>query len=222
MKSIRSSIKKLFGSYGISDELSSAKLREKFRALGVDVGLYSYGCFDLDRIPQGVSIGRYCSFARTAQIFLRNHGVEFLSTTPYLYNEALGVVDKTPLPPAKLNIGDDVWLGHNCIILSQVGEIGRGAIIAAGAVVTRPVPSYAIVAGNPAKIIKMRFEPHVIEAIEASRWWELDLAGLRKLIRDDPTLAFAPARYFANGPAEISEAPAQASEDSNATMEQSI
>lgn len=174
----------------------SIALREKYRARGVEIGLYSYGCFDLARVPSGVTIGRYCSFAPTTQIFLRNHGIGFLGLTAYLYNEALGVVDSNMIGHARLDIGDDVWLGHNSVILPQVGTIGRGAAIAAGAVVTRSVPPYAIVAGNPARIIRMRFDEKTIAAIEETRWWELDLAGLRKLVVDNPGLAFDPAKYF--------------------------
>lgn len=171
-------------------------LRAKYRAQGVNIGLYSYGCFDLARVPPGVTIGRYCSFAPTTQIFLRNHGIEFIGLTAYLYNETLGVVDRNMLPQGKLSIGDDVWLGHNSIVLPQVGTIGRGAVIAAGAVVTRPVPAYAIVAGNPARVVRMRFDEATIALIEETRWWELDLAGLRGLIAEKPDLVFRPAAYL--------------------------
>lgn len=196
MNPVRRLIDRLRGQHSFEEELTSFSLREKYRAMGVEAGLYSYGCFDLTRVPAGVTIGRYCSFAPTAQIFLRNHGIGFLGLTAYLYNETLGVVNRNMMPHARLEIGDDVWLGHNSIILSQVGRIGRGAAVAAGAVVTREVPPYAVVAGNPARVIRMRFDETTIAAIEQTRWWELDLEGLRKLVNDNPELAFDPARYF--------------------------
>jgi acetyltransferase-like isoleucine patch superfamily enzyme len=196
MISLRRFINRLRGRYTLAEELNSLALREKFRTEGVNVGLYSYGCFDLGRVPGGVTVGRYCSFAATAQIFLRNHGIGFIGLTAYLYNETLGIVDHNTIEYARLEIGDDVWLGHNSIILPQVGKIGRGAAIAAGAVVTREVPAYAVVAGNPARVTRMRFDDATIAAIEDSRWWELDLEGLRKLARANPALAFDPAAYF--------------------------
>lgn len=190
---VRSMMARLRGHHNPADEHTSLALREKYRAMGVDIGLYSYGCFDLTRVPPGVTIGRYCSFASNAHIYLRDHGVEFIGLTAYLYNHSLGVVDRDMLPYASLKICDDVWLGHNSVVLSQVGEIGRGAVIAAGAVVTKPVPAYAIVAGNPARIIRMRFDTATIDRIEATRWWELDLEGLRRLVVEQSDLVFRPA-----------------------------
>lgn len=181
----------------IKRELESPQLREKYRRNGVDVGLYSYGCFDFRRIPPGTTLGRYCSVAETAQIFLRNHGIEFLGLTAYLYNAALGTVDRDMVETSRLDIGDDVWLGHNSIILPSTKSIGRGAIVAAGAVVTKPVPAYAIVAGNPARVIRMRFEPHIIEAIEKTRWWEKTPEELKEMIAQTPDLVFRPQEYFA-------------------------
>lgn len=192
---LRNAAKRLIGRGGYN-ELTSEKLRVQFLAKGVQVGLYSYGCFDLERVPPGVSIGRYCSFASTAQIFLRDHGLEYIGLTPYLYNERLGVVDSNMIKHSELNISDDVWLGHNTVITSKVGSIGRGAAIAAGAVVTKPVPSYAIVAGNPARVIRMRFNQKTIDGIEKTRWWEKSADELRMIIKENPDLIFAPAKHF--------------------------
>lgn len=195
MSRVRNIAKRLLRN-GWSDEFTSLKLREQYRTRGIDIGLYSYGCFDPKRVPPGVTIGRYCSFAPSAQIFLRNHGLQFIGLTAYLYNEKLGVVDRDMMPSASLVVGDDVWVGHNATIAPGVETIGRGAAIAAGAVVTRPVPPYAIMGGNPARLIRMRFLPEVIAAIEATRWWERDLAGLRDLVRENPDLVFRPAEHI--------------------------
>lgn len=74
-----------------------------------------------------------------------------------------------------VKIGHDVWIGENAIILSRV-EIGNGAVIGAGSVVTKSVPPYAVVGGNPARFIKWRFDREVIEKLEEISWyeWKLD------------------------------------------------
>jgi virginiamycin A acetyltransferase len=196
MDMVRRLLNRIRGRHDHASEYADLVLRDKYRRLGVEIGLYSYGCFDMARVPAGVTIGRYCSFAPTAQIFLRNHGVSFIGLTAYLYNETLGVVERNMMPHATLTIADDVWLGHNAILLPQVGTVGRGAVIAAGAVVTRPVPAYAIVAGNPARVVRMRFDEATIAAIEETRWWELDTAALRALAAERPDMVFAPTAYF--------------------------
>lgn len=181
----------------LHQELTSEPLRGHYATLGVKVGLYSYGCFGLRRVPAGVTIGRYCSFAPTAQIFLRNHGVPYLGLTANLYNAQLGVVEHDTLPYARMAIGHDVWIGHNATLLAGVGSVGRGAVVAAGAVVTRAVPPYAIVAGCPARVIRMRFDEATIALIEATRWWEGTPDDLRALVRDRPDLVFTPAPQVA-------------------------
>ena len=71
----------------------------------------------------------------------------------------------------EVEIKNDVWIGDNVIILAGV-TVGNGACIGAGAVVTKDVPPYAIVGGNPARVIKYRFEPEVIKFLEDVKWWE--------------------------------------------------
>ncbi len=197
MALLRRLFTKLRGGITLQQELHSPRLRAEYAAHGVKIGMYSYGCFDLRRFPPGVTIGRYCSIAPTATVFLRNHGIDYLGMSALLYRPELGVVDEDSIPFAGLTIGDDVWLAHNSIILPGVATIGRGAVVAAGAVVTRPVPPYAIVAGNPARVVRLRFPDPVIAAIEATRWWELDTSALRQLVLNQPDMIFRPERYFA-------------------------
>ncbi|WP_407931962.1 CatB-related O-acetyltransferase [Erythrobacter aurantius] len=176
-----------------SDEFSSVKLRrEIFAQYEIEVGLYSYGCFDPTRIGRKTRFGRYCSVSPTAYIFRRNHGLEFLGLTPYFYNELLGVVEEDKIPHEPLEIGDDVWLGHGSVILPSVKRIGRGAVIAAGAVVTKDVEPYGIVAGNPAKLIRKRFNDETIEKIERSGWWKMTPSDLKREIGIQPQLFFEP------------------------------
>lgn len=84
----------------------------------------------------------------------------------------------------KTIIGNDVWLGANSLVLKGV-KIGDGAVIGAGAVVTKDVPPYAIVGGNPAKVIKMRFDDETIGKLMQLQWWNLDLSIIENLPMDD-------------------------------------
>lgn len=139
-------------------------------------------------------------------MFLRNHGTSFLGLSAYFFNESLGVVSENTIPTSKLDISDDVWIGHNATILPDVGSIGRGAVIAAESVVTKAVPAYAVVAGNPARVIRYRFDESVIEQVEASRWWEKEPSELRALLSTNPGLVFNPATHF-SGSCEASQCP---------------
>jgi acetyltransferase-like isoleucine patch superfamily enzyme len=158
----------------------------------LEVGLYSYGCFDRWRFPARTRIGRYCSFAKSVRILDANHPMESLTTHPFLYEAKFGVIPADRLDPAWLEIGDDVWIGHNAIITPGCKAIGRGAIIGAGAVVTADVPPYAVMTGLPARHRRDRFDAATIAAIEASRWWEGDKASLKALVDSRPDAAFHP------------------------------
>lgn len=177
----------------LRNEYESLPLRALFaQRFQVEVGLYSYGCFDRWRVPPRTRIGRYCSFAKSVRVLDANHPAEAMTTHPFLYEAKFGVVAADRIDPPWLNIADDVWLGHNAIITPGCKSIGRGAIIGAGAVVTRDVPAYAVMAGLPAKQLRMRFDAETIAALEASRWWELDRAGLRDLVARTPDTVFHP------------------------------
>jgi virginiamycin A acetyltransferase len=97
-----------------------------------------------------------------------------LSFTPYLYDQNYAKRVVPPIEQIACVIEDDVWIGHGAIILPSAARIGRGAAIGAGAVVTKDVPAYAIVAGNPARVIRQRFSPRVIAEVESLKWWEWD------------------------------------------------
>jgi acetyltransferase-like isoleucine patch superfamily enzyme len=77
-----------------------------------------------------------------------------------------------------LRIGHDVWIGDRVTILSGCKSIGDGAVVAAGAVVTRDVAAFSVVGGVPARVIRMRFPEERISEIVASRWWEKDLESI--------------------------------------------
>jgi acetyltransferase-like isoleucine patch superfamily enzyme len=173
-------------------QFDSKRLRRHFEErYQIRVGLYSYGCFDRWRMPGPMEIGRYCSFASTVRSAPVNHPMSALTTHPVLYESKFGVVDDD-LSWGPLVVGDDVWVGHHVMILPGCKSIGRGAIIGAGAIVTRDVEPYTIVAGNPAKVLRARFTPDIIAEIEASRWWELDPPQLRRLVAERRELVYQP------------------------------
>lgn len=146
----------------------------------IEIGMYSYGgCFDLQRIRPLTKIGRYCSFAHGVCIFNANHPLTFKSTHPYFYEPALGYVAKQVRSLRSIEIGNDVWVGQNAVILSSVNRIGDGAVIGAGSIVTRDVPDFAVVAGNPAKIIRFRFSEEAIHKLKEECWWNKDIEELK-------------------------------------------
>lgn len=119
-----------------------------------------------------LNIGTYCSFAENVQIFMGGmHHTDWVTTYLFpAYEENCQHIDNWALTNGNVTIGNDVWLCANCIILSGV-TIGNGAVIANGAIVTKDVPPYAIVAGNPAKLIRWRFDEATRDALQASAWW---------------------------------------------------
>ncbi|HUF55185.1 MAG TPA: CatB-related O-acetyltransferase [Thermohalobaculum sp.] len=142
---------------------------------GVEVGAYSYG--DLLRpgvLPPGSRAGRYCSVGSGLAVRRRNHPFERISQHPFFYDAAFGFVARDSIPAEAenpLSIGHDVWIGVRVTILSGCRRIGNGAVVAAGAVVTRDVPPYTVVGGVPARPIRRRFDAATAQAVEASRWW---------------------------------------------------
>jgi len=181
----------------LRDELESVALRRLYKKwFDVEIGLYSYGAFDVKRIPAGAVIGRYCSFAPTCYFFSRNHGIDYLALHPYLYNSLLGVVREDTIAQRRFLVEDDVWIGHHVTVTAGAAVIGRGSVLAAGSVVTKDVPRYAIVAGNPARVVRYRFTDAVIEKIESSQWWTLGKNELSELIERNPDMCFRPEKYY--------------------------
>ncbi len=156
-------------------EAFSPTLRRIYREFyDIEVGYGTYGgCFDLSRIPAGVRFGNYCSVASEVRIFRANHPTDRFTMHPLLYNPSMGYVSEDKLSRPHLEIGHDVWIGANAIILPGVMSVGSGSVIGAGSVVTKDVEPYTIVAGNPARVIGRRFDAEAIARLEATRWWEL-------------------------------------------------
>lgn len=162
-----------------------ASLKWTEYAHSLHLGAFSYQvsgyCF-------GARIGRYCSFGEEVQIGRQNHPMAWVSTSPafYLGDRLFDLGDgfegsegyhsykftfEGPPTRARITrIGNDVWIGHGAYVAPGV-TIGDGAVIAAHAVVSRDVPAYAVVAGNPAAIKKWRLPPGLIAQMLHYKWW---------------------------------------------------
>ncbi len=157
-----------------SGEFFSGTLREILvRYHHVCVGEYSYGsCMLPGYWPIDVKVGRYTSVGHNVKIFLRNHPMNRLSMHPFFYNSASGYLQKDNIVNGALYIGHDVWIGTNVTITGGCSRIGIGAVVGAGSVVTKDVPDFAIAAGNPARILRYRFNKQTQKLIIESKWWE--------------------------------------------------
>lgn len=159
------------------------------RYKGLRIGEYTYGTpllFFWDR--DSCSIGKFCSISAGVKIFGGGeHNTDWVTTYPFSANELAHLFPSaTGIPghPASKGptvIGNDVWIGNNACIMSGV-RIGHGAAIGAESVVTKDVPPYAIVGGNPAKIIRMRFQPGQIESLLKIRWWDWHIEKIESFI----------------------------------------
>lgn len=165
-------------------EFRSTTLRAIFSTFhGVDVGMYTHGgCFSAHAFGPGTTIGRYSSIARTAFAATLNHPMDRKSMHGYFFNPTLGFTDEVREYSA-LAVGNDVWLGHNSIIMPSVDTIGDGAVIGAGAVVFKDVPPYAVVVGNPGRVVRYRFSSDTISRLLEERWWEQDIEDIEDIDR---------------------------------------
>lgn len=123
-----------------------------------------------------LKIGKFCSISDTATILLGGeHRPDWVTTYPFnpLF-EGSEIYLGHPKSKGDVIIGHDVWIGRDAFILSGV-TIGNGAVIGARSVVTKDVPPYAIVGGNPAKIIRYRFPQQIIDELQKIGWWNWDI-----------------------------------------------
>lgn len=168
-------------------EISNIVRIKRFcKLINVKVGEYSYIANNSHLI--NCSIGKFCSIGPFVKIGLGKHPVDRFSTSPIFYSTKnplrINLVSQNTFKEfEEVSIGNDVWIGANAIIMDGV-KIGDGAIVAAGAVVTKDVPDYAIVGGVPAKIIKYRFEESIIQKLKTVKWWEMDLNRLNNYERE--------------------------------------
>jgi len=142
----------------------------------ITVGRFTYGnpTFKVWSEDELVSIGAFCSIAEEVVIFGGGeHRSDWVTTFPLriAFGDPLAGLDGHPANKGPTRIGNDVWIAYGATILSGV-QIGDGAIIGARAVVTRDVPPYGVVAGNPARVVRKRFGDAQIERLLALRWWD--------------------------------------------------
>lgn len=157
-------------------------------------GKHSYGVLCNHLLVK--QVGSFCSFAAGVNV-VNNHNIDLISTSPFLVGSGgfedvegfkevpyeawkdekwyiPGINPQGKIPNVhRITIGNDVWLGEN-VIITNYSDIGDGVIAAAGAIITKPVPSYAIVAGVPARIIRYRYTQDQITALKKIRWWDWD------------------------------------------------
>jgi hypothetical protein len=136
------------------------------------------------------SIGKFCSIAAMTRINPGNHPMHRATQAHFTYRASAyfeGESDDTEFFAWRrshhIEIGHDVWIGHGAIVLPG-RTIGTGAVIAAGAIVTKEVPPYTVVAGNPARIIKRRFPEGIAERLMELRWWDWHHETLRRALPD--------------------------------------
>lgn len=125
-----------------------------------------------------ITIGSYSSIAENVSIQEFNH-IMNRPTTSAVNHLIFKTNDRDFTSKGHITIEEDVWIGSNAVILSGV-TLGRGSVVAAGAIVTKDVPRYAIVAGNPARVIKKRFSDEIISVLEKEEWWKWNLQEIKK------------------------------------------
>jgi acetyltransferase-like isoleucine patch superfamily enzyme len=163
------------------------------------MGAFSYTSSEFHARP--ITVGRYCSLSWSIGFGSVEHPTDRLSTAGLTYNifiynkfaqdHGLANHERKFLKPINedtraISIGNDVWIGQGAYIKSGV-TIGDGAIVGAFAVVTKDVPPFAIVAGNPARIKKFRFDDCTIELLQLSKWWNYSFVDLNEFNWSNPS-----------------------------------
>lgn len=139
-------------------------------------------------------VGRYCSIAHGVVFGEHEHDMTRLTSSAITTNRQSVMfrhiaVPKVPFAGFRpIRIGNDVWIGARAYIRSGV-TIGDGAVIGANAVVTKDVPPYAVVVGNPGRIVRFRFAPDLVARMLAFRWWRFDFADFAGVDILDPARA---------------------------------
>lgn len=152
-------------------------------------GLCSMGSFSYSysALPEPLVVGRYCSISSDLKFLDSTHPSDTLTTSAFVFrprnalfqdfvtDRIQAFADEFDIQGGKdfPHVGHDVWIGSN-VTLGMGIRIGTGAVIASGSIVTKDVPPYAVVAGNPAVVRRFRFDEDTVRALLASAWWEHD------------------------------------------------
>lgn len=150
-----------------------------------EIGEWTYGRPKILASNEGATlkIGKFCSIGGDVKILLGSeHRIDWISTYPFniLFEEAKNITGH-PTTKGDVIIGNDVWIGENAFILSGI-HIEDGAVIAAGSVVTKDVEPYTIVGGNPACLLRKRFDNESIRKLLEIEWWNWPLEKIEKNI----------------------------------------
>lgn len=184
--------------YPLKDYTKLVFLKNFVKASNIIVGDYTYFddrrngpeqfeeynvLYNYDFAKVKLIIGKFCAIAaKTRFIMTGDHKLDAISTYPFpIFQQGWETVFNIFDLPVKgdIIVGNDVWFGYDCLIKGGV-KIGDGAIIATRAVVVKDVPPYAIVAGNPAKVVKMRFDDKTIERLLRISWWNWDIEKINR------------------------------------------
>ncbi len=163
--------------------LKETRLLAPYQRRELSFGRYTYGEPAIEYISGGsLSVGHYCSIGNRSSFWLGgNHRTDWVTTYPFpsiADAHFPGAPDEPyPLSKGHISVGSDVWIGSDSAIMSGV-TIGDGAVIGAYAVVASDVPPYAVVVGNPGRVIRYRFREDQIEALLRIRWWDWDDADV--------------------------------------------
>jgi phosphonate metabolism protein (transferase hexapeptide repeat family) len=160
------------------------------RTMLLDVTMSDYSYVVNDSQITYTTIGKFCSIAAMTRINPGNHPMHRASQAHFTYRASAYFANERDEAEFfewrrghRVHIGHDVWIGHGAIVLPGHG-IGTGAVVAAGAVVTKDVPAYTIVAGNPARTIRRRFSEDVTNRLAELAWWDWDHETLRRALPD--------------------------------------
>lgn len=153
---------------------------------GVDVGDYSYGSLlwpgSADR---GLTVGHYVSIGPNVRRFGAAHPLDYPCLHPLWYNPALGIaLPEDDVERTETKICNGAWIGANVVVLPGCRRIGVGSVVGAGSVLTRNVEDFEVVAGNPARHIKMRLSPGVRRDLVANGHWNLPPVEAHHYLRD--------------------------------------
>ncbi len=160
------------------------------RTILLDVAMGDYSYVVNDSQITYTTMGKFCSIAAMTRINPGNHPMHRATQAHFTYRASAYFPDESDeaeffawRKSHRVHIGHDVWIGHGAIVLPG-RSIGTGAVIAAGAIVTKDVPAYTIVAGNPARPIKRRFSEAVADRLARLAWWDWDHDALRRALPD--------------------------------------